>query len=183
MRCLPWGCLFSALLHSVTATSGVLHQDNFSLNVHLIRKPLFQVCALNMSVDSGHDKVTTSFPCITPMWAHKKPYVHLFYIIFLSCKFGHVLQAARVPNRYDVNILQLHRSLDKNLQDSALSWSPDMRRRIILTTSIAETSLSVPGVRTVVDFGMDRRPAYDMDSEGDILQTVGSTSGHCQQSW
>jgi hypothetical protein len=62
--------MFSALLHSVTATSGVLHQDNFSLNVHLMRKPLFQVCALKMSVESGHGKLTASSPCIAPKWAH-----------------------------------------------------------------------------------------------------------------
>ena len=60
----------------------------------------------------------------------------------------------------------------KGAQDDALVWQPGMPRRIILATAIAETSLSVPGVRAVVDFGLARQPNYDQDHMGDLLQTV-----------
>ena len=60
---------------------------------------------------------------------------------------------------YDVHML--HGSLDPGAQRTALRPSRDGRRKVILATSIAETSLTIDGVRIVVDSGLARRPRYD----------------------
>ena len=59
----------------------------------------------------------------------------------------------------EAEIFALHGSLDPKDQRAALR--PAARRKIILATSIAETSLTIDGVRIVVDSGLARRARYD----------------------
>ncbi len=59
----------------------------------------------------------------------------------------------------DCAIHQLHGSLEPAVQQAALA--PSERRKIILATGIAETSLTIDGVRIVIDSGLARRPRYD----------------------
>jgi len=61
----------------------------------------------------------------------------------------------------DVEIHRLHGSLEPGAQRAAIRPSRDGRRKVILATSIAETSLTIDGVRIVVDSGLARRPRYD----------------------
>ncbi|MBH1992863.1 MAG: DEAD/DEAH box helicase, partial [Sphingomonadaceae bacterium] len=61
----------------------------------------------------------------------------------------------------DAEIHMLHGSLDPGAQRAAIRPSRDGRRKVILATSIAETSLTIDGVRIVVDSGLARRPRYD----------------------
>jgi ATP-dependent helicase HrpB len=56
---------------------------------------------------------------------------------------------------------QLHGSLDPAAQRAAIRAEPDGARKVVLATSIAETSLTLDGVRVVVDSGLARRPRYD----------------------
>jgi len=56
-------------------------------------------------------------------------------------------------------VLQLHGRAAQRVQDAALA--PGERRRVVLATSVAESSLTVPGVRTVVDSGLAREPRTD----------------------
>lgn len=58
-------------------------------------------------------------------------------------------------------IHRLHGSLDPAAQRAAIRPSRAGRRKVILATSIAETSLTIDGVRIVVDSGLARRPRYD----------------------
>ena len=60
-----------------------------------------------------------------------------------------------------VEVHPLHGSLPTAEQDRALAPSPDGARRVVLSTDIAETSLTVAGVRTVVDAGLVRGPRFD----------------------
>ena len=55
----------------------------------------------------------------------------------------------------------LHGSLDPAAQRAAIAAEPDGRRKLVLATSIAETSLTLDGIRAVVDSGLARRPRYD----------------------
>ncbi len=59
----------------------------------------------------------------------------------------------------DAKVLPLHGDLPPATQDLALR--PAEGRRVVLATAIAETSLTVPGVRTVVDGGYRRAPRFD----------------------
>jgi ATP-dependent helicase HrpB len=59
----------------------------------------------------------------------------------------------------DVDVIQLHGRLRAAEQDLALTPGP--RRRVVLSTAVAESSLTVPGVRAVVDAGLARRPRTD----------------------
>ncbi len=59
----------------------------------------------------------------------------------------------------DARILPLHGDLPAAAQDLALR--PDAHRRVVLATAIAETSLTVPGVRIVIDGGLRRAPRFD----------------------
>ncbi|HEX8640424.1 MAG TPA: ATP-dependent helicase HrpB [Allosphingosinicella sp.] len=61
----------------------------------------------------------------------------------------------------EVDLKRLHGSLDPAQQRSAIAASAPGRRKIVLATSIAETSLTLEGVRIVVDSGLSRRPRYD----------------------
>lgn len=60
-----------------------------------------------------------------------------------------------------VEVHRLHGSLDPAEQRAAIRPSREGRRKVILATSIAETSLTIDGVRIVVDSGLARRPRYD----------------------
>lgn len=60
-----------------------------------------------------------------------------------------------------VEVHKLHGSLDPGAQRAAIRPSREGRRKVILATSIAETSLTIEGVRIVVDSGLARRPRYD----------------------
>lgn len=60
-----------------------------------------------------------------------------------------------------VEVHMLHGSLDPAAQRAAIRPSRSGARKVILATSIAETSLTIDGVRIVVDSGLARRPRYD----------------------
>ena len=68
-----------------------------------------------------------------------------------------------------VETIPLHGSLDANEQDAALR--PSSRRRIIVATNIAETSLTVPGVTGVIDLGLHKVARYDAERGIDSLVT------------
>ncbi len=59
----------------------------------------------------------------------------------------------------EIDVLPLHGRLPASAQDTALRAGP--RRRVILSTAVAESSLTVPGVRIVVDGGLARVPRVD----------------------
>jgi ATP-dependent RNA helicase HrpB len=71
--------------------------------------------------------------------------------------------------RDDLDILPLHGSLDADAQD--LAFRPSPRRRVIVATNIAETSLTVPGVTAVVDSGLHKVARYDADRGIDSLES------------
>jgi ATP-dependent helicase HrpB len=56
---------------------------------------------------------------------------------------------------------RLHGSMEPQAQRAAIAPDPHGRRKIVLATSIAETSLTLDGISVVVDSGLARRPRYD----------------------
>ncbi|HSV00014.1 MAG TPA: ATP-dependent helicase HrpB, partial [Roseiarcus sp.] len=87
---------------------------------------------------------------------------------------------ARVK-RPDVDIALLFGALDATAQDLAIAPSPKGRRKIVLATSIAETSLTLQGVRVVIDSGLMRVPRYEPDIGLTRLETVHVSRANADQ--
>jgi ATP-dependent helicase HrpB len=79
----------------------------------------------------------------------------------------------------NAEIVPLHGSLDADEQDLALRPSP--RRRVIVATNIAETSLTVPGVTAVIDAGLQKVARYDAERGIDSLETERITTDAADQ--
>ncbi|MER7170399.1 DEAD/DEAH box helicase, partial [Streptomyces mesophilus] len=90
------------------------------------------------------------------------------------CFLPGVGEIARVAGQLgelgDVDVLQVHGRAPAAVQDAVLA--PGERRRVVLATSVAESSLTVPGVRTVVDSGLAREPRTDHARGLSALTTV-----------
>jgi len=61
----------------------------------------------------------------------------------------------------EINLHRLHGQIDPGAQRTAIRAEPAGKRKLVLATAIAETSLTLDGVSTVVDSGLARRPRYD----------------------
>jgi ATP-dependent helicase HrpB len=71
-----------------------------------------------------------------------------------------------------IEIVPLFGALDAAVQDRAIAPAPKGQRKVVLATSIAETSLTIEGVRIVVDCGLTRVPRYEPDIGLTRLETV-----------
>jgi ATP-dependent helicase HrpB len=71
-----------------------------------------------------------------------------------------------------IEIVPLFGALDAGVQDRAIAPAPRGHRKVVLATSIAETSLTIEGVRIVVDSGVARVPRYEPDIALTRLETV-----------
>ena len=71
-----------------------------------------------------------------------------------------------------VDVVTLYGALDAQTQDRAIAPAPPGRRKVVLATSIAETSLTIEGVRIVIDCGLARVPRYEPDVGLTRLETV-----------
>ena len=96
---------------------------------------------------------------------------------------GEIARAARdadsVATRHGVEVLQLYGSMDSDAQDAALS--PSSRRRVILATNIAETSLTVPDVSIVIDTGLHKVARYNGERGVDSLTLERITTDSADQ--
>ncbi|MCG3757335.1 ATP-dependent helicase HrpB [Amycolatopsis sp. Poz14] len=72
---------------------------------------------------------------------------------------GEIARTSALLSSLDADVLPLHGRLSAARQDEALR--PRDRRRVVLATAVAESSLTVPGVRAVVDSGLARVPRVD----------------------
>jgi ATP-dependent helicase HrpB len=71
-----------------------------------------------------------------------------------------------------VDVIALYGALEAGEQDRAIAPAPPGRRKVVLATSIAETSLTIEGVRVVIDSGLSRLPRYEPDVGITRLETV-----------
>ncbi|WP_405181761.1 ATP-dependent helicase HrpB [Nocardia sp. NBC_01377] len=79
----------------------------------------------------------------------------------------------------DVDVVALHGRLSATGQDAALRSGT--RRRVVLSTAVAESSLTVPGVRAVVDSGLARVPRIDRARGLSGLATVRVSAAAAEQ--
>ena len=80
-----------------------------------------------------------------------------------------------------VKTLPLYGDLPQDAQDAALAPPPAGERRVVLSTSIAESSLTIPGVRIVVDAGLSRRSAFSPGTGFSRLVTVKTSTSSADQ--
>jgi ATP-dependent helicase HrpB len=95
-------------------------------------------------------------------------------LVFLPGQ-GEILRTADRLNerpRAGVEIAPLYGALDPREQDRAIASAPPGQRKVVLATSIAETSLTIQGVRVVIDAGQARVPRFDPASGLMRLATV-----------
>ena len=80
------------------------------------------------------------------------------------------LQSALETAGIDAEVLPLHGELPVEQQSRVLQPASDGRRRVVLATNVAESSVTLPGVRVVIDSGLAREPHYDPNSGFSRLQ-------------
>ena len=93
--------------------------------------------------------------------------------------WGEIRRTAERLAGIDAEILPLHGEMPPAEQDRALG--PSTRRKVVLATSIAETSLTVPGVRIVVDGGFRRTPKLDAATGLSRLATIRISKAAAEQ--
>jgi ATP-dependent helicase HrpB len=81
----------------------------------------------------------------------------------------------------DVAVYPLHGDLPQEAQEAAIRPAPPDRRKIVLATSIAETSLTIEGIRVVVDAGLMRVPRFNPRTGLTRLETVRVTQDSADQ--
>src|SRR5476649_1596651 len=79
--------------------------------------------------------------------------------------------AEALGERPDILLCPLHGELDLNAQRAAIEPAPKGTRKVVLATNIAETSLTIDGVRVVIDAGLARVPRFDPGSGMTRLDT------------
>ena len=85
---------------------------------------------------------------------------------------GEIRRVASLLRGLDADVLPLHGNLPPEQQDRAILPSAPGARKVVLATSIAETSLTIEGVRMVVDSGLSRVPRYSPRTGMTRLATV-----------
>ena len=81
----------------------------------------------------------------------------------------------------DADIVPLYGMLDARAQDAAIRPAPEGRRKVVLATSIAETSITIDGVRVVVDSGLSRLPKFEPATGLTRLETVRVSRASAEQ--
>jgi ATP-dependent helicase HrpB len=80
-----------------------------------------------------------------------------------------------------IDVVALYGALDKSEQDRAIAPSSPGRRKLVLATSVAETSLTIEGVRVVIDAGLSRVPRFEPASGLTRLATVRVSRSSAEQ--
>lgn len=80
-----------------------------------------------------------------------------------------------------VEVLALHGELPVEQQGRVLQPAGDGRRRVVLATNVAESSVTLPGVRVVIDSGLAREPRYDPNSGFTRLDVVNIAQASADQ--
>lgn len=93
----------------------------------------------------------------------------------------HVFASRGEGHASDVEVLTLHGELPIAQQQRVLQPASDGRRRVVLATNVAESSVTLPGVRVVVDSGLAREPRFDPNSGFSRLDVVAISQASADQ--
>lgn len=87
----------------------------------------------------------------------------------------------QLADRKEITIAPLYGDLSKQQQDTAIAPSPPGRRKIVLATNVAETSLTIEGIRMVVDSGLMRESRFDPNTGMNRLVTTNISQASATQ--
>jgi ATP-dependent helicase HrpB len=102
-------------------------------------------------------------------------------LVFLPGRAEIQRTAMRLESLPNCIITPLYSDVGERAQQTALGKPPQGKRKIILATSIAETSITIDGVRVVIDSGLMRVPRYDQRRALSSLETVSVSQGAAEQ--
>jgi len=91
---------------------------------------------------------------------------------------AHLAEAGLDPG---VIVAPLYGDLDSRAQDAAVAPAPPGKRKVVLASAIAETSLTIEGIRVVIDSGLARIPRYDPRAGMSRLETVRASQATADQ--
>jgi ATP-dependent helicase HrpB len=94
---------------------------------------------------------------------------------------GEIRRVQALLDQVDAEVMALHGNLTPEQQDRAILPSPPGTRKVVLATSIAETSLTIEGVRVVVDSGLSRVPRYSPRTGMTRLATIKLSRASAEQ--
>jgi ATP-dependent helicase HrpB len=94
---------------------------------------------------------------------------------------GEIRRVEGLLRGVEADVIPLHSNLPPDQQDRAILPSPPGARKVVLATSIAETSLTIEGVRVVVDGGLSRVPRYSPRTGMTRLATVRVSHASAEQ--
>lgn len=86
-----------------------------------------------------------------------------------------------LAGQIDPQLHPLYGDLPREAQERAIQPAADGQRKVVLATNIAETSLTIEGVRVVIDAGLERRNLFDPRSGMDRLETVRISQASAEQ--
>ncbi len=92
-----------------------------------------------------------------------------------------LLKNAELAKTPGLNVFALHGRLPRSVQNAAISPSPPGIRKLVLATDIAETSLTIDGVRVVIDSGLRRVPRFSPRTGMTRLETVLTSRASSEQ--
>jgi ATP-dependent helicase HrpB len=81
----------------------------------------------------------------------------------------------------EIIVCPLYGDLDKRAQDEAIQPAPEGKRKFVLATSIAESSITIDGVRVVIDSGLSRKSIFDSQTGMSHLETVRVSRASAEQ--
>ncbi|MFK7859390.1 MAG: ATP-dependent helicase HrpB [Granulosicoccus sp.] len=84
-------------------------------------------------------------------------------------------------DKSSTQLLELHSGVSSQAQRDATAPSLAGPRRVILTTSLAETSITIVGVTVVIDSGLERRGRIDISTSAQLLETVAASQASAAQ--
>lgn len=96
-------------------------------------------------------------------------------------EIGRVQALLRDSPAADTEVLALHGELPVEQQARVLQPAPDDARRVVLSTNVAESSVTLPGVRVVVDSGLAREPRFDPNTGFSRLDLVAISQASADQ--
>ena len=104
-------------------------------------------------------------------------------LVFLpgAGEINRVAETIRLGDTPATRLCRLHGTLTTEQQDEAIAPSTSGRRKVVLSTSIAETSLTIEGVRVVIDAGLMRVPRFSPRTGMSRLETIRVTRASADQ--